>query len=271
MPGVFITRIGAVHAPPTLTWISETASVCVDNHVCPAPSSDIRPPGTFFYNVIVMANGNSNTNNNNQQCMICLARKKNSRSRCLLTCKGKMCNSCTNVVKGSTGKCPTCREMLGPPPSRSINYRRSRQYAAAANQVSAAQRLRRARAAAAEAQRGAFQEPRPRVRLTRNEQNRLARALNRNLQIRYPSTLVERMHQRSGSTSPPPRVRINNPRGRRSGAPSPEPRPMHTGGLVRKTGPHRLLKDEIVLSRAQRRGLTHGQIVKILKSYRKSK
>ena len=43
------------------------------------------------------------------------------------------------------------------------------------------------------------------------------------------------------------------------------PRAMHTGGLVRKTGSHRLLKGEIVLSRAQRQGLTHGQIVKILK------
>ncbi len=42
-------------------------------------------------------------------------------------------------------------------------------------------------------------------------------------------------------------------------------RSMHTGGLVRKTGPHRLLKGEIVLSRAQRQGFTHGQIVKILK------
>ena len=41
-------------------------------------------------------------------------------------------------------------------------------------------------------------------------------------------------------------------------------RSMHTGGLVRKTGPHRLLKNEIVLSRSQRRGFTHGQIVKIL-------
>ena len=42
---------------------------------------------------------------------------------------------------------------------------------------------------------------------------------------------------------------------------------MHTGGLVRKTAPHRLLKGEVVLSRGQRRGLTHGQIVKILKAY----
>ena len=41
-------------------------------------------------------------------------------------------------------------------------------------------------------------------------------------------------------------------------------RSMHTGGLVRKTATHRLLKGEIVLSRAQRQGLTHGQIVKIL-------
>ena len=49
---------------------------------------------------------------------------------------------------------------------------------------------------------------------------------------------------------------------------SPAPRAMHSGGLVRKTGPHRLLKGEIVLSRSQRQGLTHGQIVKILKSYR---
>jgi len=38
----------------------------------------------------------------------------------------------------------------------------------------------------------------------------------------------------------------------------------HTGGLVRKTGSYRLLKNEIVLSRAQRKGFTHGQIVKIL-------
>ena len=57
-------------------------------------------------------------------------------------------------------------------------------------------------------------------------------------------------------------------RRRRSAAPSPEPR-LHSGGLVRKTGSHRLLKGEIVLSRAQRRGMTHAQIVKILKSIRK--
>ena len=42
-------------------------------------------------------------------------------------------------------------------------------------------------------------------------------------------------------------------------------RSMHTGGLIRKSGPHRLLKGEIVLSKAQRQGFTHGQIVKILK------
>ena len=42
----------------------------------------------------------------------------------------------------------------------------------------------------------------------------------------------------------------------------------HTGGLIHKTGPHRLLKGEIVLSRAQRKGFTHGQIVKILAKYR---
>lgn len=42
-------------------------------------------------------------------------------------------------------------------------------------------------------------------------------------------------------------------------------RSMHTGGLVRKTATHRLLKGEIVLSRAQRQGFTHAQIVKILK------
>ena len=45
---------------------------------------------------------------------------------------------------------------------------------------------------------------------------------------------------------------------------SKQPRAMHTGGLVRKSAVHRLLKGEIVLSRAQRQGLTHGQIVKIL-------
>jgi len=42
------------------------------------------------------------------------------------------------------------------------------------------------------------------------------------------------------------------------------PRSMHSGGLVRKSGPHRLLKGEIVLSRSQRQGFTHGQILKIL-------
>ena len=60
-------------------------------------------------------------------------------------------------------------------------------------------------------------------------------------------------------------------RGHLSPRGAPLPRQMHTGGLVRKTAPHRLLKDEIVLSRAQRKGLTHGQIVKILKAYKKSK
>lgn len=43
-------------------------------------------------------------------------------------------------------------------------------------------------------------------------------------------------------------------------------RNMHVGGLVRKTGPHRLLKGEIVLSRSQRQGFTHAQILKILAS-----
>ena len=46
-------------------------------------------------------------------------------------------------------------------------------------------------------------------------------------------------------------------------------RNMHVGGLVRKTSPHRLLKGEIVLSRSQCRGLTHGQILKILDAYRR--
>lgn len=46
-------------------------------------------------------------------------------------------------------------------------------------------------------------------------------------------------------------------------------RNMHVGGLVRKTGAHRLLKGEIVLSRSQRRGLTHGQILKLLDAYRR--
>ena len=46
-------------------------------------------------------------------------------------------------------------------------------------------------------------------------------------------------------------------------------RNMHSGGLVRKTGPHRLLGGEIVLSRSQRQGLTHGQILKILDAHRR--
>ena len=78
----------------------------------------------------------------------------------------------------------------------------------------------------------------------------------------------------SPSSSSPSSTAGNSNRGRRSGAPSPpwsnnNMPSRHTGGLIRKTGPHRLLKDEIVLSRAQRKGFTHGQIVKILKSYKK--
>ena len=43
----------------------------------------------------------------------------------------------------------------------------------------------------------------------------------------------------------------------------------HTGGLVRKTCSYRLLKGEIVLSRAQRKGFTHAQIVRILDKARR--
>ena len=199
-------------------------------------------------------NSSSNTNNNNKQCQICLKRKRNSTARCFFNCKGKTCNKCINKVrKSGNPSCPTCRRNIrqhplprpnGPNP-RTMDYSASRRYAQAAERQRIIAAARRARNAVANSTRGAFQEP--------------------------PPVLINRMYQRSGSTSPPPRVTIPNNRGRRSGAPSPEPRPMHTGGLVRKTGPHRLLKDEIVLSRAQRKGLTHGQIVKILKAYKKSK
>jgi len=219
------------------------------------------------------SNSNSSNNNNNKQCQICLEKKNNSNARCFFTCKGKTCNKCINKVrKSGNPSCPTCRKNIrqhplprpNAPNPRTINYSVSRMYAqAAADQRAVAngagnsramQRIRNSRPNGSfgylREGRGAFQEPPP------------ARA-----------PLINRMYQRSGSTSPPPRVNIpnNNNRGRRSGSPSPEPRQMHTGGLVRKTGPHRLLKDEIVLSRAQRKGFTHGQIVKILKSYKKSK
>ena len=230
-------------------------------------------------------NSSSNTNNNNKQCQICLKRKRNSTARCFFNCKGKTCNKCINKVrKSGNPSCPTCRRNIrqhplprpnGPNP-RTMDYSASRRYAQAAERQRIIAAARRARNAVANGTRGVFQEPPARarrpspVRLTENQERRILNAFNRNL-LGYPPTLVERMYQRSGSTSPPPRVTIPNNRGRRSGAPSPEPRPMHTGGLVRKTGPHRLLKDEIVLSRAQRKGLTHGQIVKILKAYKKSK
>jgi len=208
---------------------------------------------------MVNNNSNSNTNNNNKQCQICFKRKMNSTARCFFNCKGKTCNDCINKVrKSGNPSCPTCRRNIRQhplprprfrPSVLNPNYSASRRYALAAERQRIIAAARRARNAVANSTRGAFQEP--------------------------PLALINRMYQRSGSTSPPPRVNIpnnnNNNRSRRSGTPSPEPRQMHTGGLVRKTGPHRLLKDEIVLSRAQRRGLTHGQIVKILKSYKKSK
>ena len=217
-----------------------------------------------------MVNNNSNNNNNNKRCQICLEKKNNSNARCFFTCKGKTCNKCINKVrKSGNPSCPTCRKNIRQHPlprplfrpsvlnPRTMNYSASRRYAqAAADQRAAAvRRIRNSQPNGSfgylSQARGAFQEPPP------------ARA-----------PLINRMYRRSGSTSPPPRVTIpnnnNNNRGRRSGAPSPEPR-MHTGGLVRKTGSHRLLKGEIVLSRAHRKGLTHGQIVKILKAYKKSK
>ena len=46
---------------------------------------------------------------------------------------------------------------------------------------------------------------------------------------------------------------------------------MHSGGLVRSTKSYRLLKGEIVLSRGQRKGLTHGQIVKLIERHVRSK
>jgi len=45
----------------------------------------------------------------------------------------------------------------------------------------------------------------------------------------------------------------------------------HSGGLVRSTKSYRLLKGEIVLSRGQRKGMTHGQIVKLIERHVRSK
>ena len=216
-------------------------------------------------------NSNSNTNNNNKQCQICLKRKKNSTARCFFSCKGKTCNKCINKVRKSRNpSCPTCRENIRQPGARArrpVNYSTSELYARVRQQQMRMMEARRvaaaARAALAAEQRPNFMEPIP--------------LMNR---------MVARRGARTGSVSPPPRLQIpqsnsnsnnnNTPaRPRRSRAPSPEANnnmpSLHTGGLVRKTAPHRLLKDEIVLSRAQRKGLTHGQIVKILKSYKKSK
>ena len=174
-----------------------------------------------------------NNNNNNNICGICKSQK--GEKRCPISCSFKSCKNCHNEWNRRSGECAGCRARTRPP----VNEQRRRIIAAA----------RRARQAVARGARAAFQEP----------------------VIEIPPHIA-RMHRRSGSTSPPPRVIVPNNRGRRSAAPSPEsPRPMHTGGLVRKTGVHRLLKDEIVLSRAQRNGFTHGQIVKILKAYKKSK
>ncbi len=44
---------------------------------------------------------------------------------------------------------------------------------------------------------------------------------------------------------------------------------MHSGGLIRSTGEYRLLSGEIILSREQKKGLTHGQIVKLIEEYHK--
>lgn len=183
-------------------------------------------------------NSSSNTNNNNKQCQICFKRKRNSTARCFFNCRGKTCNKCINKVrKSGNPSCPTCRRNIRQHPLPRPRFRPSvlnPNYSASRRYAQAAERQRIIAAA-------------------RRARNAVANST------------------RGAFQEPPPRVTIPNNRGRRSGAPSPEPRPMHTGGLVRKTGPHRLLKDEIVLSRAQRKGLTHGQIVKILKAYKKSK
>ena len=42
---------------------------------------------------------------------------------------------------------------------------------------------------------------------------------------------------------------------------------FHEGGLVRTTGEYKLLKGEIVISRGQRKNMTHGQIVKLIANY----
>lgn len=188
----------------------------------------------------------------NNNCPIC-GNGANANTPCVGgICKQKSCRLCVNkwrVKQRDNQRGQTCAHCRAPnlnpiPRVRRDPFRASRRYAQAAqNQLAAA---RRARNAMANSTRGAFQEP--------------------------PPALINRMYQRSGSTSPPPRVTIRNPRSRaNNNNNNDEPRQMHTGGLVRKTGPHRLLKDEIVLSRAQRGGLTHGQIVKILKAYKKSK
>ncbi len=198
---------------------------------------------------MVNNNNNSSSNtNNNKQCHICGNGAKANTTCVGGVCKQKSCRLCVNrwrVKQRDNQMGQTCAHCRAPnlnpiPRVRRDPFSASRLYARAAERQRSIAAARRAR------NRGAFQEP-------------------------PPPALITRMYQRSGSTAPPPRVTIPNNRGRRSGAPSPEPRPMHTGGLVRKTGPHRLLKDEIVLSRAQRKGLTHGQIVKILKAYKKSK
>ena len=55
---------------------------------------------------------------------------------------------------------------------------------------------------------------------------------------------------------PPPPKRPRRPR-----------KKFHEGGLVRTTGEYKLLKGEIVISRGQRKNMTHGQIVKLIANY----
>ena len=231
---------------------------------------------------MVNNNSNSNTNNNNKNCQVCLGKKKSSKARCPRTnraCMAKTCKKCQNSIMATNPLCPTCRTNMRSPRQIRINRipARAREQTRPTTLAQPPHRrfFHRRRAPLRVGGEPEYQPRGTAVRLHAGrapapdlvgafQRMNLANAARRNRSRTPPNNrpLRERLENRSGRPSPT----VTIPSSSNNNIPQ-----MHTGGLVRKTGPHRLLKDEIVLSRAQRKGLTHGQIVKILKAYKKSK
>ena len=196
-----------------------------------------------------MVNGNNSNNENPKRCNICKNISNTTKKTCPASCSVKTCKTCYEKWNRSSGTCSHCRAPTGTRP---------------ANQIRAAAAREAAREAPRPVPTRVLVESADRVITDLRRAGRPTAHLNdivaelRAGRFNDPGPIIERLRQAlvRGWTNDLARARGNDAT-------------MHSGGLVRSTKSFRLLKNEIVLSRAQRKGFTHGQIVKILAKYRR--